>query len=127
MFEWLGNLSLIQQVGGIAGLVALLVGYLLKKYKISDKMKEATDKMMLPESGFSRSAIVSGYNSGVAGTAFFNRIPVLNAFYEKFIEPLIILFMECVVKLVIHWVSLFINRFIIGMRSDNIKVTTDVK
>jgi len=127
MFEWLGNLSLIQQVGGVAGLIALLVGYLLKKYKVSDKMKAETDKMMLPESGFSRSAIVTGYNSGVAGTACFNRIPFLNAFYEKFIEPLIILFMECVVKLVIHWVSLFINRFIIGMRSDNTKITTDVK
>ena len=127
MFEWLSNLSLLQQVGGTAGLIALLVGFLLKKYKVSDKMKEITDKMMLPESKFSKSAIVPGYNSGVISTAFFNRLPILNVFYEKSIEPLVILFMECFVKLVIHWVQLFINRFIIGMRSDNTKITTDVK
>ena len=127
MFEWLSNLSLLQQVGGTAGLIALLVGFLLKKYKVSDKMKEITDKMMLPESKFSKSAIVPGYNSGVISTAFFNRLPVLNVFYEKSIEPLVILFMECFVKLVIHWVQLFINRFIIGMRSDNQNLTTKVK
>ena len=127
MFEWLGNLSLIQQVGGVAGILALVIGFLLKKYKVSDKMKEITDKMMLPESKFSKSAIVPGYNSGVISTAFFNRLPVLNVFYEKSIEPLIILFMECFVKLIVHWVQLFINRFIIGMRSDNTKVTSDVK
>jgi len=127
MFEWLSNLSLIQQAGGIAGIIALLIGYLLKKYKVTDKIKEVTYKMTLPESKFSKSAIVSGYNSGVAGTVLFNRIPIINIFYEKFIEPIWILLSECIVKLAIHWVSLFFNRFIIGMRSDNIKITTKVK
>ncbi len=127
MFEWISNLSGLQIGGGAAGFIALIVGFLLKKYKVSDKMKETTDKMMLPESKFSKSAIVPGYNSGVISTAFFNRLPVLNVFYEKSIEPLIILLMECFVKLIVHWVQLFINRFIIGMRSDNTKVTSDIK
>jgi len=127
MFEWLGNLSLIQQVGGIAGLIALLVGFLLKKYKVSDKIQEYTDGLLLPESGLSKFAIRSGYNIGVIVTAFFNRIPILSTFYEKLIEPLVILVVEGVGKLSVHFAQLFINRFIIGMRSDNTKVTTDVK
>ena len=117
---------------GVSGIVIMIANWILSKFKIPKKISRWLDIAEVWLEDILNQIMVTGgmlgYNLGVSATAWLNRLPVIGTVYEKLIEPLLIIILEGVIRLATvlldklsSIVLKFLNRFIIGMKSDNIK------
>ncbi len=118
------------EILGISGLVFLVANWILSKFKIDKKISIWLNKAEIFLEAFFDKIIISvgiaGYNAGVALTLWLNKMPVLSTIYEKLIEPLLIILIESVLRLLSiildklsSLVLKFTNKLIVGMKSDN--------
>jgi len=134
MFDLLKNLTGIEIISS-ATIIGAIIGFIIKKTGLRDKITGWLDvldqKVHSWEPAVVQAGNKTGYNIGVAITTWFNKLPVIGVVYENSLEPLFILFVEGLGKVVVYLAS-FAVRFIAGcvafivtgMRSDNQKFKT---
>ena len=107
MFDFISNLTGLQ-IAGFAGLLFIIVNYLLAHFKIVEKYNKWIDKIK---------PIIQkvGTNIGVFITGWGNNIKWLGKTYEKCVEGLIIMVLRSISLLLVT----FIDSIIEGLRSDN--------
>jgi hypothetical protein len=118
------------QVMGMSGLVFLVFNWVLSKYKIPERFTRWLDsteaRMESSLDKFISSAGLVAFNWGVGFTVWINQTPVVNWIYEKLLEPILIITVEGVLRLLsvlLDKLSTLIvkmtNKFVVGLRSDN--------
>jgi hypothetical protein len=104
--------------------------WVLSKYKIPERFTRWLDKaearMESSLDKFISGAGLVAYNWGVGFTVWINQTPVVNWIYEKLLEPILIISIEGVLRLLsvlLDKLSTLIvkmtNKFVVGLRSDN--------
>jgi len=158
LFEILLNLPDWQLLGGGGTIVTSIIGFVLKHYKLFDKIKDALAKFkewaekwiddieqrFLAWLGKTNYYAIkkAGFNTGVAISTWFNKLPVIGWIYEWTIEPVLISVIIAVLSVLIFaldtlariltalvaWLikalSAFTNEIPEGMKSDNTNLKT---
>ena len=99
--EKVGISTATATVGG--GLILAVVNLILNKYSVKDKVVAWTNVVVDRFSNWLDSVVswfgTAMYNVFVALTAFFNRTPLLDKVWEKAVEPIFIIILEMVGRL----------------------------
>ena len=127
--DLVGNMTGLQ-LGGSVTVISMIVGFVMKKTGIKDwiskLINKADDAIELAEPAVDASVKKAAYNFGVKITHKMNNSWV-GIVWESTFEPLLILFAEGVLKLLLKCVTVFIVKpisnaiafFVTGLRSDN--------
>jgi len=124
-----GNMTGLQ-TGGFVAIISMIIGFIMKKTGIKDwitkLINKADDSIELLEPRVDATTKRMAYNAGVKVTHKLNNSWV-GIVYESTLEPLLIMFVEgvlklalkCVTVLIVKSISNAITFFITGLRSDN--------
>jgi len=121
MLELLKELGTYHVIGGVS-IITVLVGFIFKKLNLISKIEKIFDKLDAKVESWSGSIGLNGFNTGVKITTKSNKMLVIGILYEHTIEPLLLLVVHCVAKLlkvVFGLVILWLDKLSEGMKSDN--------
>lgn len=130
----LGITSLATTAG--IGVLGIILNFVLSKFKVKQKVSTWLDGIEISiESGFknlTQGMPKWGYNLGIALTSWINNLPLLDKFWEYGIEPIFIIVLEFVGRILSTLLGIFserlmkfINKFIVALKSDNKNLQKD--
>lgn len=117
-------------LSGVAGVVAILINFILSKFKIKEKFEGWNDNLENKYKGwlakFLKGSGTFFYNIGVWLTGFATTHKLLGVIYQKAIEPLLIIVLETLKNILVFTVDFVVgiietgvDKLIKGLRSDN--------
>ncbi len=130
----LGITSLATTAG--IGVLGIILNFVLSKFKVKQKVSTWLDGIEISiESGIknlTQGMPKWGYNLGIALTSWINNLPLLDKFWDYGIEPIFIIVLEFVGRILSTLLGIFserlmkfINKFIVALKSDNKNLQKD--